>query len=46
LIRYLFAALGEVEANLIGEDNSQEECAQLAETINARTMEIQEILAR
>jgi hypothetical protein len=46
LIRYLFAALAEVEANLIGEDNSQEECAQLAETINARTMEIQEILAR
>ena len=46
LIRYLLAALAEVEANLIGEDILQEECAQLAKTINARTMEIREILAR
>ena len=46
LIRYLLAALAEVEANLIGEDNLQEECLQLAKTINARTMEIREILAR
>jgi hypothetical protein len=46
LIRYLFAALAEVEANLIGEYNLQEECLQLAKEINARTMEIQEILAR
>lgn len=46
LIRYLFAALAEVEANLIGEDNLQEECLQLAREINARTMEIREILAK
>ena len=37
--------LAEVEENLIGEDNL-EECSQLAKTINARTMEIREILAR
>jgi hypothetical protein len=46
LIRYLFSALAEVEANLIGENNLQEECLQLAKTINSRTMEIQEILAQ
>jgi len=46
LIRYLFAALAEVEANLIGKSNLQEECLQLAKEINARTMKIQEILAR
>jgi hypothetical protein len=46
LIRHVFAALAEVEANLIGEDNLQEECIQLAKEINARTMEIQEILAQ
>jgi hypothetical protein len=44
LIRYLFAALAEVEAILIGEDNLQEECLQLASEINARTMEIREVL--
>jgi len=41
LIRYLFAALAEVHANLIGENNSQEGCAQLAKTINSRIEEIQ-----
>lgn len=46
LIRYLFAALAEVDSNLIGEDNAQEECLQLAKTINTRAMEIQEILAQ
>lgn len=44
LIRYLFAALAEVEANLIGEYNLQEECLQLAKEINSRTAEIWEIL--
>lgn len=44
LIRYLFAALAEVEANLIGEYNLQEECLQLAKEINSRTAEIREIL--
>ena len=44
LIRYLFAALAEVEANLIGEDNLQEECLQLAKEINSRTAEIRDIL--
>jgi len=44
LIRYAFAALAEVDANLIGEDNLQEECSQLAKEINDRTAEIQEIL--
>jgi uncharacterized damage-inducible protein DinB len=46
LIRYLFAALAEVDANLISEDNFQEDCIQLAKGINARTMEIREILAQ
>jgi len=46
LIRYLFAALAEMGENLIGEDNLQEECSQLAKTINARTLEIREILAQ
>lgn len=46
LIRYLFAALAEVEAVLIGEDNLQEECLQLAKEINARMVEIQEVLAQ
>lgn len=46
LIRNLFAALAEVDENLIGEDNLQEECSQLAITINARTLEIREILAQ
>ena len=41
LIRYLFAALAEVNANLIGENNSQEGCVQLAKTINSRMEEIQ-----
>jgi hypothetical protein len=45
LIRHVFAALAEVEANLIGEDNLREECNQLAKEINSRTLEIQEILA-
>jgi hypothetical protein len=45
LIRYLFAALAEMEANLIGENNLLEECLQLADAIKARTMEIREILA-
>ncbi len=44
LIRYLFAALAEVNANLIGENNSQEDCIQLALTINSRIVEIQETL--
>jgi len=46
LIRYLFAALAEVEANMIGEDKLIEECSQLAKTINVRTIEIREILAQ
>jgi hypothetical protein len=46
LIRYLFAALAEVDTNLIGEDNLQKECSQLVKTINARTMEIRKILAQ
>jgi hypothetical protein len=45
LTRHLFAALAEVEANLIGEDNLREECVQLAKEINSRTAEIREILA-
>jgi hypothetical protein len=44
LIRYLFAALTEVEANLIGADNLQQECSQLAKEINSRTAEIRRIL--
>ena len=46
LIRYLFAALAEVEANLIGENNFHGDCLQLAKEIDARTMEIREILAQ
>lgn len=46
LIRYTFAALAEVEANLIGEDNFGEECGQLAKEINSRTTEIREILTQ
>ena len=45
LIRYLFAALAEVEANLIGADNSQEACLQLAKIINSRTEEIKSALS-
>jgi uncharacterized damage-inducible protein DinB len=44
LIRYLLAALAEVEANLISEDNLQDECLQLAKTINSRMEEIKTIL--
>jgi len=44
LIRYLFAALAEVNANLIGENNPQEGCIQLAKTLNSRIEEIQSIL--
>lgn len=40
LIRYLFAALAEVHANLIAENNSQEGCLQLTKTINSRMLEI------
>jgi hypothetical protein len=40
LIRHVFAAMAEVEANLIGEDNLGEECGQLAKEINSRTTEI------
>jgi len=46
LIRYLFAALAEVNANLIGENNSQEGCAKLAKSINSRIMEIKSILEK
>ncbi len=46
LIRYLFAALAETEANLIGADNSQEACLQLAKIINSRTEEIKSILEK
>ena len=46
LIRYLFAALAEVDANLIGVNNPQEGCLQLAKIINSRTMEIQSILEK
>ena len=46
LIRYLFAALAEANANLIGENNSQEGCLQLAKTINSRTEEIKSILEK
>lgn len=44
LVRFLFAALGEVDANLIGEERWQEDCLQLAKEINSRTMEIRKIL--
>jgi hypothetical protein len=46
LIRYLFAALAEVNANLIGENNSQEGCLQLAQIINSRVKEIKSILEK
>ena len=46
LIRYLFAALAEVNANLIGENNSQEGCAQLAKSINSRIEDIQSTSSR
>jgi hypothetical protein len=46
LIRHVFAALAEVEANLIGKDNLQEERDQLAKEIKERTAEIREILAQ
>lgn len=46
LIRYLFAALAEVNANLIGENNSQEGCAQLAKSINFRVTEVKSILEK
>jgi hypothetical protein len=45
LIRHVFAALSEVEANLIGADNLEEECLPLAKEINARATEIREILS-
>jgi hypothetical protein len=44
LIRHLFAALAEVNANLIGADNLGEECIPLAKEISDRTTEIREIL--
>jgi len=44
LIRYLFAALAEVDANLIGENNSQAGCEELTKSINSRIFEIQSIL--
>lgn len=46
LIRHVFAALAEVEANLIGADNLEEECLPLAREINARAAEIKEILTK
>jgi len=46
LIRYLFAALAEVNANLIGENNSQEGCLHLANIINSRIIEIRSILEK
>jgi hypothetical protein len=46
LIRYLFSALAEVNANLIGENNSREGCLQLAKAINSRTMEVQSMLEK
>ena len=44
LIRHLFAALAEVEENLIGDDNLEKECTPLAKEIKERTVEIREIL--
>ena len=44
LIRYLFAALAEVNANLIGRNNPQEGCLQLAKTLNSRIREIKSTL--
>lgn len=46
LIRYLFAALAEVNTNLIGENNSQEGCAQLAKSIKSRVTKIKSILEK
>lgn len=43
LIRHLFAAAAEVDANLIGENNPQAGCLQLAKTINSRMEEIKSI---
>ena len=40
LIRYLYAALAEVDKYLIGEDASLKDCAELAETIEARIKEL------
>ena len=45
LNRYLFAALAGVEATLIGPPATQAKCTELAVAIQARTKEIQEILA-
>jgi hypothetical protein len=44
LIRYLFAALASVDAYLIGENEYQESCVKLAESITSRTEEIRSIL--
>lgn len=44
LIRYLYAALGEVNASLIGENNFEEDCAQLVKSINSRLIEIKSIM--
>jgi hypothetical protein len=44
LIRYLFAALAQVQANLIGEETLNEKCTSLAEVIDHRTTEIQRII--
>lgn len=46
LIRYLFAALAEVDANLIGKDDIQEGCTTLAKAINSRTAEIKSVLEK
>jgi hypothetical protein len=46
LIRHVFAALAEVEANLIGTENLGEECLPLAKEIKERTAEIQGILTK
>jgi hypothetical protein len=46
LIRYLFSALAEVDANLIGESKSHEGCSQAAQNIKSRITEIQEALAQ
>jgi len=43
LIRYLFAALAEAGAYLIGKNNSQEGCLGLAKVINSRAMEIKSV---
>ncbi len=46
LILYLFAALAEVGANLIGENNSQAGCEELTNSINSRILEIQAVLEK